>query len=151
MPDCDATRGGDGVNFGLDLRNDDVRCWHIASFRYPAEFDRYRGIADSGKPAAQQVYEFTARLPTTATAAVWPVFPLPRDIIGARSPCVQPQVLPWSLRQALTNGDADMATAPAAFDAVGIVVDWIDACKQQRLGLLLAFYYERAPNPCSDG
>jgi hypothetical protein len=27
------------------------------------------------QPAAQQVYEFTARLPTTATAAVWPVFP----------------------------------------------------------------------------
>src|SRR6266567_7240020 len=69
------------------------------SFRCPAEFDRYRGIADSGKPAAQQVYEFTAPLPTTATAAVWPVF------------CVQPQVLPWSLRQALTSGDADMSNA----------------------------------------
>ena len=73
-------RFGEGTD--VAVATVDVAHWHIASFRCPAEFDRYRGIADSGKPAAQQVYEFTARLPTTATAGVWPVFPLPRDLIG---------------------------------------------------------------------
>jgi len=34
--------------------------WHIASFRCAAEFGRYRGIADSGKPSARQIYGFTA-------------------------------------------------------------------------------------------
>jgi hypothetical protein len=28
------------------------RIWHIASFRCAAEFGRYRGMADSGKPSA---------------------------------------------------------------------------------------------------
>src|SRR3981189_2761247 len=69
----------------------------------------------------------------------------------ARSPCVQPQVLPWSLRQALTSGDAEMSNAQDAFDAVGIVVDWIDACKQQRLDVLLDPYDDAATIECREG
>ena len=38
----------------------DVAYWPIASFRCATEFGRYRGIADSGKPSARQIYEFTA-------------------------------------------------------------------------------------------
>jgi hypothetical protein len=30
--------------------------WPIASFRCAAEFSRYRGIADSGKPTARQIH-----------------------------------------------------------------------------------------------
>jgi hypothetical protein len=37
-----------------------VSFWPIASFRCAAEFSRYRGIADSGKPTARQIYGFTA-------------------------------------------------------------------------------------------
>jgi hypothetical protein len=32
-----------------------------SSFRCAAEFGRYRGIADTGKPSARQVYGFTPR------------------------------------------------------------------------------------------
>jgi hypothetical protein len=34
-----------------------VSYWHIAAFRRDAEFGRYRGIADSAKPTAQQIYD----------------------------------------------------------------------------------------------
>src|SRR6267154_6284694 len=37
-----------------------VHTWHIASFRWDAEFGRYRGIADSGEPSTRQIYWFTA-------------------------------------------------------------------------------------------
>jgi hypothetical protein len=40
--------------------NDHVSFWHIASFRCAAEFGRYPGIADFGKPSARQNYSFTA-------------------------------------------------------------------------------------------
>ena len=50
-------RFGEGTD--VAVATVDVAHWHIASFRSPAEFDRHRGIADSGKPAAQQVYKFT--------------------------------------------------------------------------------------------
>ena len=33
-----------------------------------------------------------------------------------------------------------MANAKEPFDAIGIVVDWIDACKQRRLEALLDLY-----------
>jgi hypothetical protein len=33
---------------------------YVASLRCAAEFGRYRGIADSGKPSARQIYRFTA-------------------------------------------------------------------------------------------
>ena len=49
------------------LRREDSPCqlgavhtWPLASFRRAAEFSRYRGIADSGKPTARQIYGFTA-------------------------------------------------------------------------------------------
>jgi hypothetical protein len=35
-------------------------CWHIASFRCAAEFGRYPGITDFGKPSARQIYSFAA-------------------------------------------------------------------------------------------
>jgi hypothetical protein len=55
------------------------------------------------------------------------------------------------LRQALTSGDAEMSNAQDAFDAVGIVVDWIDACKQQRLDALLDLYDDAATIECCEG
>jgi len=41
--------------------------------------------------------------------------------------------------------------AQDAFDAVGIVVDWIDACKQQRLDVLLDLYDDAATIECREG
>src|SRR6266851_2333754 len=38
------------------LERSDFVLWHITSFRCAAEFDRYRGIADSGEPSARQIY-----------------------------------------------------------------------------------------------
>jgi hypothetical protein len=46
----------------------DVAYWPIASFRCAAEFSRYRGIADSGKPTARQIYGFTALVINLKTA-----------------------------------------------------------------------------------
>jgi hypothetical protein len=37
------------------------------------------------------------------------------------------------------------------FDAIGIVVDWIDACRQRRLLELLELYDERAVIECCEG
>ena len=33
-----------------------------------------------------------------------------------------------------------MSNAREGFDAIGVVVDWIDACKRRRLGDLLNLY-----------
>lgn len=44
-----------------------------------------------------------------------------------------------------------MAKAKDRFDAIGIVVDWIDACKQRRLEALLDLYDEEATVKCCDG
>jgi hypothetical protein len=38
----------------------DVADWPIATFRCAAPSGRYRGIANSGKPTARQIYGFTA-------------------------------------------------------------------------------------------
>jgi hypothetical protein len=38
----------------------DVGLWPFASFRCAVEFGRNRGIADSGKSFARQIYGFTA-------------------------------------------------------------------------------------------
>ena len=38
-----------------------------------------------------------------------------------------------------------MSNAPDGFDAIGVVVDWIDACKQRRLDDLLNLYDARPP------
>jgi hypothetical protein len=37
------------------------------------------------------------------------------------------------------------------FDAIGVVVDWIDACRQRRLLDLLELYDERAVIECCEG
>jgi hypothetical protein len=44
-----------------------------------------------------------------------------------------------------------MMNANDHFDAVGIVVDWIDACKQRRLDTLLDLYDDAATVECCEG
>lgn len=44
-----------------------------------------------------------------------------------------------------------MANAKDRFDAIGIVVDWIDACKQRRLEALLDLYDDEATVECCEG
>ena len=44
-----------------------------------------------------------------------------------------------------------MANPRERFDAIGIVVDWIDACKQGRLEALLDLYDEEATVECCEG
>ena len=44
-----------------------------------------------------------------------------------------------------------MSNARDGFDAVGIVVDWIDACKERRLDALLDLYDEAATVECCEG
>jgi SnoaL-like protein len=44
-----------------------------------------------------------------------------------------------------------MPHSPSTFDAVGLVVDWIDACRQHRLGDLLELYDTDARVDCCDG
>ena len=44
-----------------------------------------------------------------------------------------------------------MANARQPFDAIGIVVDWIDACKQRRLQALLDLYDDGATVECCEG
>ncbi|MBR1279990.1 nuclear transport factor 2 family protein [Bradyrhizobium sp. AUGA SZCCT0283] len=44
-----------------------------------------------------------------------------------------------------------MANAKDRFDAIGIVVDWIDACKQRRLEALLDLYDDGATVECCEG
>ena len=44
-----------------------------------------------------------------------------------------------------------MSNARAGFEAIGVVVDWIDACKQRRLDDLLNFYDATATVECCEG
>jgi hypothetical protein len=44
-----------------------------------------------------------------------------------------------------------MSNARDGFDAIGVVVDWIDACKQRRLDDLLNFYNATATVECCEG
>ncbi|MCA6100617.1 nuclear transport factor 2 family protein [Bradyrhizobium australafricanum] len=44
-----------------------------------------------------------------------------------------------------------MSNAREGFDAIGIVIDWIDACKQRRLDDLLDLYDETATVECCEG
>lgn len=44
-----------------------------------------------------------------------------------------------------------MANAKDRFDAIGIVVDWMDACKQRRLEALLDLYDDQATVECCEG
>jgi hypothetical protein len=44
-----------------------------------------------------------------------------------------------------------MSNARDGFDAIGVVVDWIDACKQRRLGDLLDLYDATATVECCEG
>src|ERR671915_2188450 len=56
------------------------------------------------------------------------------------------------IRFALSNPreDRDMANANNRFDAIGVVVDWIDACKQRRLDALLDLYDDAASLECCE-
>jgi hypothetical protein len=44
-----------------------------------------------------------------------------------------------------------MSNARDGFDAIGVVVDWIDACKQRRLDDLLNLYDPWATVECCSG
>jgi hypothetical protein len=44
-----------------------------------------------------------------------------------------------------------MAQGQGGFDAIGIVVDWIDACKDRRLSALLDLYEATATVECCEG
>jgi hypothetical protein len=44
-----------------------------------------------------------------------------------------------------------MSNARDGFDAIGVVVDWIDACEQRRLGDLLDLYDATATVECCEG
>jgi hypothetical protein len=44
-----------------------------------------------------------------------------------------------------------MSNAPDGFDVIGVVVDWIDACKQRRLDDLLNLYDAMATVECCEG
>ena len=44
-----------------------------------------------------------------------------------------------------------MANAQDNFDAIGVVVDWIDACKRRNLDTLLDLYAEGATIRCCQG
>lgn len=44
-----------------------------------------------------------------------------------------------------------MSNARESFDAIGIVIDWIDACKQRRLDDLLDLYDDTATVECCEG
>ena len=44
-----------------------------------------------------------------------------------------------------------MSDARDGFDAIGVVVDWIDACKQRRLDDLLDLYDATATVECCEG
>jgi len=44
-----------------------------------------------------------------------------------------------------------MSNDRVGFDAIGVVIDWIDACKQNELGTLLALYSRDATVECCQG
>ncbi|WP_426418967.1 nuclear transport factor 2 family protein [Bradyrhizobium genosp. A] len=44
-----------------------------------------------------------------------------------------------------------MSSSIGSFDAVGIVIDWLDACRQGRLADLLELYSDQASLDCCDG
>src|ERR1051325_10507047 len=53
--------------------------------------------------------------------------------------------------EALTKEGGRMSNARDGFDAIGVVVDWIDACKQRRLDDLLDLYDAAATVECCEG
>ena len=60
--DTDGTVTPHDLGMGWIVRKDGsdfIGSWPIASFRCAAEFGRYPGIADFGKPSARQIYSFT--------------------------------------------------------------------------------------------
>jgi hypothetical protein len=44
-----------------------------------------------------------------------------------------------------------MSSSGADFDPVGVVIDWLDACRQRRLADLLELYADEATLDCCDG
>ncbi len=44
-----------------------------------------------------------------------------------------------------------MSNSQSAFDPVGIVVDWLDACRERRLADVLDLYDDQAELGCCDG
>jgi len=44
-----------------------------------------------------------------------------------------------------------MSKEPSRFDPIGIVVDWIDACRERKLSALVELYDEAATVDCCEG
>jgi hypothetical protein len=44
-----------------------------------------------------------------------------------------------------------MSNNPSRFDPIGIVVDWIDACRERKLSVLVELYDEAATVDCCEG
>ena len=44
-----------------------------------------------------------------------------------------------------------MSGSGTDFDPIGVVIDWLDACRQQRLADLLELYADQATLDCCDG
>ncbi|MCS3932054.1 ketosteroid isomerase-like protein [Bradyrhizobium elkanii] len=44
-----------------------------------------------------------------------------------------------------------MSSSGTDFDPVGVVIDWLDACRQRRLADLLELYADNATLDCCDG
>src|ERR1700742_5076393 len=44
-----------------------------------------------------------------------------------------------------------MSSSGTDFDPVGVVIDWLDACRQRRLADLLELYADQATLDCCDG
>jgi hypothetical protein len=67
---------------------------------------------------------------------------------------IQRQFIPAPLSVSTSSADRwrmIMSDARDGFDAIGVVVDWIDACKQRRRGALLDFYADDATVECCEG
>jgi hypothetical protein len=44
-----------------------------------------------------------------------------------------------------------MSSSARSFDPIGVVIDWLDACRERRLGDLLDLYADGATLDCCDG
>ena len=67
------------------------------------------------------------------------------------SHCIQPGAVNAWPRGRRRLKEVAMSDARDGFDVVGIVVDWIDACRERRLEALLDLYDDAATVECCEG
>src|SRR4051812_32837115 len=90
-----------------DTSKPDFSCWHIATFRYAAEFGGYRGIAD----IQQALSEIS---PNGPIAVPWqrPPGQDPGEVISARGCLTKSSVaLPWEPKQGKAAATRDVRFA----------------------------------------